>query len=276
MSKWKHEQKFAVGLIVALVVFGVISSTVLAQGGVNVQKLRALLVELSATVNQNLTVKQDVTVGDDLSVTGDAAVTGNLTVTGSFDGASGLTVSAGTVSLPASEIGAAEIANVTRAINISIFSLFECSTNAGAAIPFTDGTDTRPHFANSPTNGLGAVLRFDDTAASEDTDFVCGALMVPSDYTSGGAFIVRAVKDALTAGNTEILNCAGSINGAALGTAGTVTIATQASTAYTCTPTLTGLAANDSVSFELHLTSSGTVDDITDIAAIEFTYTSTQ
>lgn len=206
----------------------------------------------------------------------------NTTPVASIDGtgvgtfANGLTVTTGTVALPASEIGATEIANLTRAIKVSIRSLFECTTDAGAAIAFTDAADAHPHYVNSATNGLGAVLRFDDTGGSPDTDYVCGDLMVPPDYASGGAFIVRALKDAVTGANTEILNCAGSINGAALGTGGTVTITTAASTAYTCTPTLSSLAANDSVSFEFHITSSGTVDDITDIAAIEFTYTSTQ
>jgi hypothetical protein len=180
----------------------------------------------------------------------------------------------GTVALDASEIGAAEVADVTRSVPIPLMSFIECSTNGGATIEYTDGADAFPDFINSATDGLGFVLAFDDTGGQVDVSYVCSQLIVPQDYASGGAFAVRTTKNAETGANAEVLNCAGSINGAALGAGGTVTIATDASTRYTCTPTLAALAAGDSLSLELHVT--GTVDDIVNIAAVEFVYTATQ
>jgi hypothetical protein len=206
----------------------------------------------------------------------DFAANGGLTLANALTVTTGGAAISGTVALDAGEIGAAEIANVSRAVNVPLLSLLECSTDAGALLAVTDGTDAHPYLANSATNGLGYVLSFDDTGATPDTDYVCGNLTVPPDYASGGAFALRVLKDAETGANTEVINCAGSINGAALGTAGTVTVTGATTQAVTCTPTLTSLAAGNSVSFEFHITSGGTVDDTVNIASIEFTYTATE
>ncbi|MBI4426519.1 MAG: hypothetical protein HY567_02990, partial [Candidatus Kerfeldbacteria bacterium] len=194
----------------------------------------------------------------DTLVAGDIA-TGAVTTTEILDG----TVAAG------------DIADVVRTISLPLYSFIECDTNAGTQIPFADGTNALPHFLNSATDGTGFVMRFDDTAATEDQGTeVCNNFTVPADYASGGEFRFRALKDA-HAGATEVLTSAVSINGAALGATGSVTTSASASTTYTNTPTGT-YAANDSVSMYLAITSGTTMDDIVDIASAEFAYTATQ
>jgi hypothetical protein len=217
----------------------------------------------SITVDDNITASGDLTLTDDL--TADAATF-----------ATGLTVSAGTVALPASEIGAAEIANITRTVSIPLMGFIECTTDAGTAIGFDATADALPDYVNSSTNGLGFHLAFDDTGGTPDTAFVCAQVLIPADYASGGAVIAEITKDAETGANTEVLNCAGSINGAALGTAGTATLSGTAAAKYSCTPTLTSLAAGNSLGIELHITSAGTVDDIVQVLAVAFEYTATE
>ncbi len=192
---------------------------------------------------------------DALTTTSNIAVGGDLTV-------------AGTTTL----------ANVTRRISFPLFSFVECDTNAATAIKFTDGTDALPNFANSSTDGLGGVIRFDDTGSSEDEGTeICNQFMVPPDYASGGEFTIRALKNGHTTAESEDINCAVSVNGGALQTVGTVEITAAASAAYTCTPTIAALAAGDSVSFYLSITSetggAEPIDDTVDIAAVGFTYT---
>lgn len=205
--------------------------------------------------------------GTTSNITGSLAVSSNLTVNG-------------TTTLATGEIGATEIADVTRAISFPLFSFVECTTNAATALKFTDGTDALPNFNNSSTDGLGGTIRFDDTGSSEDeTTKICNSFMVPSDYASGGTFRVRALKDGATATNSEDINCAVSVNGAALEAAGTISVSVAATGSYICTPTIAALAVNDSVSYNLTITSetgAGLMDDTVDIASVEFVYTSTQ
>jgi len=68
--------------------------------------------------------------------------------------------------LSAESVGAAEILNLTRAVNLSIKNFIECTTDAGADINYTDGADAFPDFICSSTNGLGCTLDFDDTGGS--------------------------------------------------------------------------------------------------------------
>lgn len=215
------------------------------------------------------------------NVTGDAQSTEyGLNVGTGFDRginvAGGGAVIVGTVTVDTGEIGAAEVADVTRSVTLPLHSFIECSTDAGTAIGFDTTADALPDFANSSTDGLGFTLTFDATGGSPDTTRVCASITVPPDYVSGGAIVARATKGAETGANTEVLNCAGSINGAALGTAGTVTVSGTASAAYTCTPTLTSLAAGNSVAITLYITSGGTADDAVNLASVEFQYTATQ
>jgi hypothetical protein len=198
---------------------------------------------------------------------------------GEIEFASGATLdvqSGTTIAFAAGAISAADVANVTRQINLSLASFIDCQTDAGAAIGFDTTADALADFVNSATDGTGFVIRFDDTGGTEDQSMeVCSQLSVPPDYVSGGAFVIRALKDAHT-GATEIINCAVSVNGAALETAGTVTTSAAATTSYTCTPTIAALAAADSLSFYLSITSSGTMNDVVDIASVAFSYTASQ
>lgn len=183
----------------------------------------------------------------------------------------------GTVTLAASQIDSTEIANVTRSMNLPLLSFYECTTNAGAAIVWGENaTSVLPEWINSSTDGLGAVIRFDATSSYVDTGYICATMIVPPDYVSGGALVAEVAKTAETAGATEILDCQGSINGAALGTVGTVTVTGASAHSVTCTPTLTALAAGNSVNFTIYVTSGGTRDDGVDLLGVEFTYTATQ
>jgi hypothetical protein len=182
----------------------------------------------------------------------------------------------GDLAVSTGSVGAGEIADVVRQVNVPLGSFVDCQTDAGTAIGFGESVDTLADFINSATDGTGFTLRFDDTGSSEDqSSEVCSQLLVPADYSSGGSFVIRALKDAST-GATEILNCAVSVNGAALEAAGTVTVSAAATAAYTCSPTIAALAAGDSLSFYLSVTSSGTMNDLVDVAAVAFRYTATQ
>lgn len=193
---------------------------------------------------------------------GNVAVAGTLAVTGAATFATG-------------DVGAAEIADVTRTINLPLFSWIDCTTNAGAAIGFDTTADTLPDFVNSSTDGLGFQIAWDDTGGSLDVGYVCNTVAIPANYVSGGALTLVMSKDAATT-NAEFVNCQGSIDGAALGVLGTTAVAPAAIAAYTCTPTLTGLAAGDSLGVAVYVTATTALDDIVYIHAAEFTYTATQ
>lgn len=215
------------------------------------------------------------------NITGDAQVTERGVHIGTgydvgLNVAGGGAVIVGTVTVDTGEIGAGEVADVVRYINFPLNGFIECQTDAGALIGFDTTADALPDYVNSATDGTGLVIRFDDTGSSEDQGSeICNQFTVPADYVSGGAFVIRALKDA-HAGATEVLNCAVSVNGAALQAAGTTTTTASASTSYTCTPTIASLAAGDSVSFYLSITSGTTMDDGVDIASVSFSYTATQ
>lgn len=182
----------------------------------------------------------------------------------------------GGLTLPSGDVSAAEIANVVRYVQVPLGSFYDCQTDAGALVGFDTTADALADFVNSATDGTGRTLRFDDTSGTEDQSMeVCSEFMVPADYASGGAFKIRALKDAHTAA-TEVLNVGVSVNGAALQTAGTTTTTTASSTAYTVSPTIAALAADDSVSFYVSITSDSTMNDIVDVAAVSFFYTATQ
>lgn len=200
--------------------------------------------------------------GEDLYVEGDVEVDGSVQFDGSF--------TAGV-----SEIDSTEIANVERRINLPLFSWIECDTDAGTQIGFGESVDALPDFINSSTDGTGFTLRFDATSGSEDQNTsICSQFMVPADYASGGSFRVRYAKPS-SAGATEVINCSVSVNGAALQAAGTATTAsTNASAA--CSPTISSLAANDSVSANFYITSGTTMDEYVEFLAVSFLYTATQ
>ena len=178
--------------------------------------------------------------------------------------------------IPASGISAGEIVDIARNINVPLLSFIDCQTDAGTRLVFVSGVDALADIVNSATDGTGFVIRFDDTAATEDQNSeICSQFTVPPDYASGGAFVIRALKDA-HAGATEVLNAAVSVNGAQLQAAGTTTTSAAASTSYTVTPTIAALVAGDSVSFYVSITSGTTIDDTVDVAAVAFQYTATE
>jgi len=228
---------------------------------------------LGVTNFDSMYLSEDLKVGNgtpSVTLNGeDAYVEGTFEV----DGAARLD---GAVTLPTGDVSAGEIADVVRYVPIPLGSFIDCQTDAGALIGFDTTADALADFVNNATDGTGFVLRFDDTGATEDqASEVCSQLTVPAAFVSGGAFRIRALKDAHT-GATEVLNCAVSVNGAALEAAGTTTTTASATTSYACTPTIAALAANDSLSFYLSITSDSTMNDIVDVASVAFFYTASQ
>ena len=168
--------------------------------------------------------------------------------------------------------GSIQVLTITREVPLPLHAWIECTTDAGANFDFSSGADAFPDLINSATDGLGFTLDFDATGGSPDTARICTSLKVPVNYSSGGALVARVLKSGETGANTEVINCAGSIDGAALLTAGTVTVTGATSQSVTCTPTLTSLAAGDSLSLTAYITSGGTVDDTVKIASLAFSY----
>ena len=231
--------------------------------------------EGAVTMDGALTVTGASTLTGNVAAAGTLGVTGASTFTGLATMNGGATI-VGTVTVDAGAINSTAIANISRTVSISLISFMECTTDAGANIDFSDDADAFPDFTGIATDGLGFFLEYDSTSATEDTARACNNLSVPEDYASGGKFELVIGKDAETGANSEVVNCAGSIGGAALGAAGTVTISGTALAAYSCVPTLTGLAAGDYLGFTFYVTSGGTVDDDTNIYSVGFQYTATQ
>lgn len=198
--------------------------------------------------------------GADLVVYSDDHTTAKFTV----DGATGDTTIAGALAV-----------SVTRSVNLPLFSWIDCTTNAGAAIGFDTTADTLPDFVNSSTDGLGFQIAWDDTGGSLDVGYICNTVQVPANYGSGGALTLRLGMDAVTT-NAEFINCQGSINGAALGTVGTTAVTTSTLTSYTCTPTLTSLAAGNSLGLAVYVTATTALDDIVSLYSADFAYTATR
>lgn len=196
------------------------------------------------------------------------ALAGNLTVAGTANITGALTEAAGGVT-------AGEVADVTRLVNLPIYSWYDCTTNGGALIGFDATADALADFVVSNTDGLGGGLAWDDTGGSLDTSNACNTVQVPPDYASGGSIILSIGKDAVTT-NAEFINCQGSINGAALGTVGTTAVPTSTIAAYTCTPTLTSLAAGNSLGITIQVTATTAIDDIVTVYSVGFAYTSVQ
>lgn len=215
-------------------------------------------------------------VTDRLNVENAATFTGPATFGEAVTMDHGLTVSSGAVSLPTAQLEAAEIADVARSVNIPLLSWFECTTDAGTAIGWGETADTLPDFINSSTNGQGATLRFDDTGGQQDTAYICSTVVIPPDYASSPALVIRAKKDAHTGANSEVINCQAGKNGGALGARDIATIGAAPFATYTCEPTIANAAAGDTLQVTLYITSSGTIDDIVDIYSTEFLYTAGQ
>lgn len=145
-----------VGALIAAVLVMVMTGAALAQGGPTVERARALLVELSATINQNLTVGGDTSVGDDLTVTDDTSVGGDLTLTGGATVGGDITVT-GVITTNGGYIGVTPVATATarphwcgaQSVNGSATVIPATLTAAGITTP------------RAPVASLGADITID-------------------------------------------------------------------------------------------------------------------
>jgi hypothetical protein len=80
-------------------------------------------------------------------------------------------------------VGAGEIADTTRSVNLSITSFVDCDSSAPSLIDFSDVLDAAPDFESVADLRLALVW---DVAANADTHPVCASFVVPPDYASGG------------------------------------------------------------------------------------------
>jgi hypothetical protein len=175
---------------------------------------------------------------------------------------------------PTGPIGTAS--SLDRAISIPLASFIDCQTDSGALLNFSSGNDAIADFNNSSTDGQGFTIQFDAGGTPDQNSEICSQLLVPPDYVSGAAFLVRASKSGST-DNQERITCGVSVNGGTVQPAAFAATTTAANTPYTCTPASTGLTAGSSVSFYLSITAaSGAIDDAVDIHAVAFRYTSQQ
>lgn len=189
-------------------------------------------------------------------------------------GNSGGATITGTVTVDSGEIGATEIADTERGINLPLRSFIECETNAGADLDFSSGADAFADFVGLATDGQGFSITFDATGGSVDSAEICANLVVPQDYSSGGALRLVISKDGETGANDEFINSQVSVDAASLGDAYATELTTSTLTVYTITPTAT-YAAGDAVGVMLNITSTGTVDDAVLLHGVEWYYTAT-
>ena len=234
-----------------------------------------------AAVSANATGGTNTINGIDIdAITGDAQITENAINVGTgydvgLNIAGGGAVIVGTFTVDASEIGAAEISNPTRSINLSIDEFYECSTDAGTAIGYDTTADALPDYANSSTDGLNRVLRFDAVSGTPDNTYICASFQVPQDYASGGTFRVSLLRAGDT-GATEILNVNVNEAGAALATVDSDTLAGTAEQEINSAPTTMSYAVGDSFGVTIYITSGTTVDEAVDIYSVSFEYVATQ
>lgn len=222
----------------------------------------------TSNVTGNLAVSGNATLGTGLTVTsgGETITAGGLTVS-----AGGLTLTAGTLSLPTASVISTTIGDITRTVNIPVTSFYGC-TAAVYVVPVANGADTKPEFTVTTNQDIALVF---GVTTQVDTDHVCASMTVPSDYVSGGAFMVRATKSADT-GATEIINCSVSLNHAASLAAGQVTTSGAATGQYMCVPTTTAMAAEASAGLQLYITSGSTANDDVQVDSVAFEYVASE
>ena len=175
------------------------------------------------------------------------------------------------------EVGDAEIGDTTRIIQLPLTSFIDCESTGGV-IDFNSGPDNRSDFESLGANGAGFAITFDDTAGSEDQGSeICSQMRLPFDYTQGtGSFQILVKKDAHTATNTEILNCALGRNHVGMQPPGTAEITTEAAGDVFCVPVLPVLSNGQTARVYLSITSSGTMDDTVQVLSVQFSYASTR
>jgi len=185
----------------------------------------------------------------------------------SGDGAIGTN---GVFTVQANAVGAAEIANTARSVNLPLLSWINCST--AELLNSTSGADASPDYAI--INGHVAIT-YDVTGGSVDDDSLCATVMVPPDYASGGSVELRVKQGGATVTNLEALECEVSVDGAAEGSAGSDTLANTTDT-QTASVTPGGTwAAGASLSIGCWQ-GNATPDDAVSILSAKFLYTAAQ
>ena len=173
-------------------------------------------------------------------------------------------------------VTAAKIPNLTRSVAIPLPGFADCGTGVVGFLDFISSADAKADYVTFGSVGSRISLLFDSTAGSPDQDSpICAGFSVPLDYASGGEIRLNATLTTAPDPATEVLNCSAGRNFSAHGASGTVSIPANGNAFYTCTPTLTGLAAGEYVDFFLMITSNGTMDDAVRINSLEFRYVAT-
>jgi hypothetical protein len=169
-------------------------------------------------------------------------------------------------------IEAAEIADLTRSIHIPLMSLTECQNNG--FLDFNSGTDPISDYVGDATDGIAPEIEFDATPGSPDQDSeICGELMIPADYASGGNFRIRARATGPGGVAVESLNCDGVFDGGALA-AGSVAI--NGPQTYVCTPTFPTMTPGGILLFTFWVSADAAMDNAIRIQALSFEYTAVQ
>src|SRR5262245_34595586 len=180
-------------------------------------------------------------------------------------------------------IGAGEIQNPIRSLNLPIATFVNASD--GAALDFTPSNGTSPDFILNGSGGF-EIQWDDDTDGggvdTADNDLVTTTLMVPPDYASGGTFVVR-IRKVGNAGVTERFGCDARHDGSTFGVGFTfATIASAAATTYLLVPNgSAGTLITPGEQLEMRcLATDGfggtTADDLVSLIGAEFRYTATE
>jgi hypothetical protein len=172
----------------------------------------------------------------------------------------------------ANAVGAAEVTNPVRSVNLPLGGMQE--TTGGATIDFTADDGTAPNFVLQPANGQLVIEWDDNTTGAADTDMVGSTFTVPADYASGGTFAVRISKDG-HGGVAEGPACRISVNGAVEATDTLAGIPTAALSEYLFTPSA-AYSPGSSVGFECRAHNNGAADDVVFFHSMEWRYNATQ
>jgi hypothetical protein len=175
----------------------------------------------------------------------------------------------------ANSVDASMIPDAARAIQLPLRSFIDCDTDGGADINFTTGVDALPDFVGQAADGAGFVIRFDDTGGSPDSgSSICSQVMIPPDAAAGSILhlILRASRDANTAGAGESFSCAAAVNGGASTDLAIVSPSTASPTALDCGMAI-AYAPHDLVTIGLTVNSAGgPMNDELDLHGVELEY----
>jgi hypothetical protein len=171
-------------------------------------------------------------------------------------------------------VGAGEIQNPTRSVNLPLASFV--NRNDGAVLDFSPSDGMSPDFAFA---GNGLVITWDDNSgAGADADFVQSTFMVPPDYASGGVFAARISKDGDSPGAIERFDCVRSFDDSLSGNTANVALNFPEARTYLLAPAAT---YSPGVAVSVYCVASAaagtpTYDDDVRLHSVEFRYTATQ